>query len=194
MTNLRTKFKKVRSSYLKDRNIFRCEKCMQLKKLDVHHIIPLADGGTNEYDNLIALCTRCHDEWHTIEGLGIELNRWLTIPPYYVLIKSIVNIMDKEKDLTGERLQLLLKSDFEYYRGFGDTKEVDAKRKRHLKGVLIAKEEGKYKGRKKIEVDNTFKATYEKWKAGEITATKAMELTGLKKNTFYRRVKEYENA
>lgn len=64
---------------------------------------------------------------------------------------------------------------------------------RQAEGIAIAKEKGVYKGRKKIEVDNTFKATYDKWKSGEITATKAMELTGLKKNTFYRRVKEYEN-
>ena len=42
------------------------------------------------------------------------------------------------------------------------------------------------------ELDDNFKAVYKSWKAGEITATKAMELTGLKRNTFYRRVSEYE--
>ncbi len=31
-----------------------------------------------------------------------------------------------------------------------------------------------------------------KWKLGNITAVKAMELLDLKNNTFYRRVKEYE--
>ena len=37
-----------------------------------------------------------------------------------------------------------------------------------------------------------FKNIYVKWKNGEITATKAMKFLELKRNTFYRRVKEYE--
>lgn len=65
-------------------------------------------------------------------------------------------------------------------------------KQRQAEGIAIAKEKGVYKGRKKIEVDDTFKKAYDKWKAGEITAVKAMELTGLKRNTFYRRVSEYE--
>ena len=65
-------------------------------------------------------------------------------------------------------------------------------KQRQAEGIAIAKEKGKYKGRKKIEVDDNFKSVYKSWKAGEITATKAMELTGLKRNTFYRRVSEYE--
>ncbi|AGX43966.1 recombinase family protein [Clostridium saccharobutylicum] len=65
-------------------------------------------------------------------------------------------------------------------------------KQRQAEGIAIAKEKGAYKGRKKIEVDDTFKDAYDKWKAGEITAVKAMEITGLKRNTFYRRVSEYE--
>ncbi|PFA62607.1 recombinase [Bacillus cereus] len=34
--------------------------------------------------------------------------------------------------------------------------------------------------------------TYPKWKNGEITGVKFMELLKLKKNTFYKIVKEYE--
>ncbi|SFJ84128.1 hypothetical protein SAMN05421852_1267 [Thermoflavimicrobium dichotomicum] len=34
---------------------------------------------------------------------------------------------------------------------------------------------------------------YPKWKAGEITAAKFMQLIGLKKSTFYKIMKEYEN-
>lgn len=65
-------------------------------------------------------------------------------------------------------------------------------RQRQAEGIAIAKEKGIYKGRKKIEVDDTFKKAYDQWKNNEITATKAMELTGLKRNTFYRRVAEYK--
>jgi len=34
---------------------------------------------------------------------------------------------------------------------------------------------------------------YDDWNQGKITAVKAMELVNMKKNTFYRRVKEYES-
>ena len=65
-------------------------------------------------------------------------------------------------------------------------------RQRQAEGIAIAKEKGAYKGRKKIEIDNNFINAYNSWKSGEITAIKAMEITGLKRNTFYRRVAEYE--
>lgn len=65
-------------------------------------------------------------------------------------------------------------------------------RQRQAEGIAIAKSQGKYKGRKKIEVNYKFEHIYTKWKNSEITATKAMELLEVKRNTFYRRVKEYE--
>ena len=64
---------------------------------------------------------------------------------------------------------------------------------RQSEGIVIAKQQGKYKGRKRIEPDNgRFEAIYKLWKSGEITAVKAMARLNLSKNTFYRRVKEYE--
>ncbi len=70
--------------------------------------------------------------------------------------------------------------------------ERESIRQRQAEGIALAKANGKYKGRKKIPVEtNDFKKTYEEWRAGEITATKAMQILGLKPNTFYRRVKEY---
>ena len=27
---------------------------------EVHHVIPLEQGGTSEWSNLVALCKRCH--------------------------------------------------------------------------------------------------------------------------------------
>jgi len=65
-------------------------------------------------------------------------------------------------------------------------------KQRQAEGIVIAKHQGKYKGRKKIEINCKFENIYVKWKNGEITAVKAMELLGFKRNTFYRRVKEYE--
>lgn len=62
---------------------------------------------------------------------------------------------------------------------------------RQREGIEIAKSEGKYKGRKPVAVDEAkFRAVCARWRAGEITATAAMQEVGLKPNTFYRRVKE----
>lgn len=72
--------------------------------------------------------------------------------------------------------------------------ERDYLKDRQKEGIAIAKTEGKYKGRKKIEPDKNFEKVYNQWKNEEITAVKAMELLNLKRNTFYRRVKEYEDA
>ncbi len=64
---------------------------------------------------------------------------------------------------------------------------------RQREGIEIAKKQGKYTGRQPIKFDKSlFKYTVARWKQGEITATKAMEIVGLKSNTFYRRVKELE--
>lgn len=64
---------------------------------------------------------------------------------------------------------------------------------RQREGIAIAKAEGKYKGRKKIDYPDNWEDVYKKWKNRELTGTKAMELLELKRNTFYKLVKEYEN-
>lgn len=66
---------------------------------------------------------------------------------------------------------------------------------RQKEGIELAKAEGKYKGRQRIEAPkDTFSKQYDAWKAGEQTARQAMLALNMKPNTFYRRVKEYENS
>lgn len=62
---------------------------------------------------------------------------------------------------------------------------------RQREGIEIAKMEGKYLGRKKIECSE-FQSVYKAWKDREITAAAAMKQLKMSKTTFYRRVKEYE--
>lgn len=64
---------------------------------------------------------------------------------------------------------------------------------RQREGIALAKEKGAYKGRKKIDFPEGWKDIYKKWKQRELTGTKAMEVLGLKRNTFYKLVKEYED-
>jgi len=76
---------------------------------------------------------------------------------------------------------------------FGALAELERENilERQREGIEIAKAEGKYKGRKPIEVEN-FPNIYNQWKTGAITARQSMRILNLKPNTFYRRVRDYE--
>jgi len=63
---------------------------------------------------------------------------------------------------------------------------------RQAEGVAIAKAKGKHLGRPFIKVDDKFTDACKEWKQGNITAVKAIELSGLSKATFYRKAKEIE--
>lgn len=44
-------------------DVFICENCAAVA-VDIHHITYKSAGGSDNYDNLIALCRDCHDEAH----------------------------------------------------------------------------------------------------------------------------------
>ena len=65
-------------------------------------------------------------------------------------------------------------------------------KQRQAEGIALAKAEGRTYGRHKVAIDERFIQAYDQWRGNQITAVKAMELSGMKKVTFYARVKEYE--
>lgn len=60
---------------------------------------------------------------------------------------------------------------------------------RQREGIAIAKDQGKYTGRRAAQPPN-FDRVVDKWRNGEITAVEAMRTLHMSKTTFYRRVKE----
>lgn len=72
--------------------------------------------------------------------------------------------------------------------------ERDRIRKRQREGIEVTLKNGVAFGRPKVEATEEFKEVYARWKTGEMTAVKAMGEIGVKKTTFYRLVKEYENV
>ena len=42
------------------RDFWRCRKCGAASRLELDHKVPLSKGGTDESENLQALCTGCH--------------------------------------------------------------------------------------------------------------------------------------
>ena len=72
-------------------------------------------------------------------------------------------------------------------------KERDNIRRRQAQGIVNAKAQGTVFGRPRITYPDNWREVYQLWCNKEITAKKAMELTGLKRNTFYKFVKGYIN-
>lgn len=64
--------------------------------------------------------------------------------------------------------------------------ERETIRQRQAEGIAAAKAKGKKLGRPAIEFPPNWKEVYASWKDGSITAKKAMEQTGLKRNSFYK--------
>ena len=62
---------------------------------------------------------------------------------------------------------------------------------RQAEGIAAAKANGKYLGRPIVQMPDNWAEVMRRWKNGEITAVKAMELTRLKRSTFYKLVKQF---
>ena len=66
-------WKRIRDSYVQLHPL--CEQCQEKDLLvpteEVHHRIPLSEGGTHARENLIALCKPCHARIHAEQG-----DRW----------------------------------------------------------------------------------------------------------------------
>jgi len=66
-------WRRIRDNYIKAHPL--CEQCLKENKYipaqEVHHILPLAEGGTHAQTNLVALCKSCHAKIHAERG-----DRW----------------------------------------------------------------------------------------------------------------------
>ena len=63
---------------------------------------------------------------------------------------------------------------------------------RQAEGIAAAKARGQYLGRPRLNFPDNWEAVYPVWKAGEITAVRAMALLNLKKSSFYKLVRKCE--
>lgn len=70
--------------------------------------------------------------------------------------------------------------------------EIEKKEKRQIEGIAAKKARGEWAdyGRPRVMKPKNWDDVISKWKCGEITAVKAMELLGMKKSTFYKLVKQ----
>jgi DNA invertase Pin-like site-specific DNA recombinase len=108
-----------------------------------------------------------------------------------ILVLDMADILDtrKKTDLTGTLISDMVVRLLSYVAEL----EREKIRIRQAEGIAIAKAEGKYQGRKAIEVDKeAFEKVYSEVVRGERTNRYAMQKLGLKPNTYYRVVNEYK--
>jgi len=83
-----------------------CNRCWESKEVQIHHIIPISQGGDNSEDNLILLCLRCHSQVHTKKMMAQNLSRetlklykesWLDLVRIFPLIPD--NIREEDNDV-----------------------------------------------------------------------------------------------
>ena len=72
--------------------------------------------------------------------------------------------------------------------------ERDYIKDRQMEGIAIAVTEGKYKGRKPIEVPRLWDKYYKMMNNGDISGIDVMKILGLKKTTFYKLINQYKKA
>ena len=68
-----SRWRKLRREVL--RQFSQCADCRTRQSLLVHHLLPIAEGGTDSYHNLVVLCRSCHMRWHRL-GSQMRLALW----------------------------------------------------------------------------------------------------------------------
>lgn len=116
--------------------------------------------------------------WNTITNKGADL----------VVIDMPLLDTRQHKDLLGDFISNLILQVLSYVA----QQETEFRKQRQMEGIAIAKAEGKHLGRPKAESPKNFEQEYKKWKKGTQTAKITMDNLGLKRTTFYKLVRLYE--
>lgn len=116
--------------------------------------------------------------------------------------KDLLNLVDELKEKKVQFVSLKESIDTETPQGqfmltvFAAMAELERQTtlQRQREGIEAAKARGAYTGRKPIEIDKELlDEIHGKWYKGEITSAYAMKKLGVSRNTFYRRMWEYED-
>lgn len=120
-----------------------------------------------------------YQEWHHItKEIGADIK--VTSMPILDTTQS--------KELVGQLITDVVLAVFAYVADEDWAERHELQRQ----GIEVAKAEGRHLGRPKVQFPENWDEWYPKWKAGEVTASEAMRQMGVKKDSFYRLAKRYE--
>ncbi|WP_374148934.1 recombinase family protein [Priestia megaterium] len=116
-----------------------------------------------------------------------------------IVILENETLFDSRKFKTMGDMGKLMEDQFLSLLSFVAQQERSKIKQRQAEGIAVAKAQGKHLGRPKLGLDTlsknqhrTLEENYAEWKDGSIKAVQFMDMLELKKNTFYKIVKEYE--
>ena len=136
MNNTREWFNRNKSYYYNNKEMI-CINCDSVNDLHLHHIVPLAIGGTNKLSNVVVLCNECHGKIHGVD-------------------------MVKHRKLQRE-------------------------------GIERAKEQGKYKGRKEVKIDN-FEYHYNRYMNREVNKSQLARELNISRPTLDKLIEEHKKS
>ncbi len=111
-----------------------------------------------------------------------------------IVILENEDLFDSRKFKTMGDLGKLLEDQFLSMLSYIADQERDKIKQRQAEGIVIAKNKGIKFGRPKKEITPLFMEIYPDWKQKKITSKESMKILQMKPNTFYRRIKEYEES
>ena len=132
--------------------------------------------GRNKRENL--------EELRKLKERGIII-RILEIP-------TTLMIANDETDQNKLMIEMMNNMLIEMYATFAEL-ELQKIRTRTREALAAKKKKGEPLGRPKIQMPMNFKKVYKQYKNRDITAVQAMKLLDLKKTTFYKLVREFED-
>jgi len=157
---------------------------LQLRKGDLVYIDALDRLGRN-YDGII-------NEWkHITREIGAD-----------IVVLENETLFDSRKfkamNTDDSKLGSLMEDQFLSLLSYVADQEHKKTLKRQAEGIAEARKAGKHLGRPKLDLSTLSKdqrdvleANYEAWQRKELTGVKFAEMLGLKKNSFYKILREY---
>lgn len=111
----------------------------------------------------------------------------------YVVVLNMPLLDTRPKDGVTDVSELVAKIALAVFSWMAQ-RETEERKRRQRDGIEIAKREGKYKGRKPVDVDKyEFAKLFAEVQSGERTNKYVMDKMGLKRNTYYKLVEEFKN-
>jgi len=134
---------------------------------------------------------------HSLDRLG--RNKQGILEEWQWLVKNKINIVVLDMPLLDTRKyqnlsgvgDLVVNLVLQILSWLAEQERINIKQ-RQREGIDSALARGVKFGRPPVQKPRNFNEVYTKWKNGEITATKAMQILNLKRNTFYKFVKEHD--
>lgn len=157
-----------------------CENYQMLKRL-------ARTGDTIVFDSLTRLGRSMNDvleEFRYYEKHEINLQ---------FIKEPFINVNYTGKSTNDVIQSAIQKATLTILSAFAEKERHDIKQ-RQAEGIALAKRQGKRLGRPPVEITAEFIEAYKEWKSGSITAVGVMKKYGIKRSSFYKLAKQYEET